>query len=82
MNTPEAGVLGGREKEMGFKRFQGRQLAWRLQEPMLSKEISFPKTKGMLHVCTGATEEHVFPCFLNDLAHLLRSLVALLSGIS
>lgn len=30
-----------------------------------------PKTKVMLHVFTIATEEYVFPCFLNDLAHLL-----------
>lgn len=46
VNTPEAGVLGGSEEEMEFKRFQGRQLAWRLQGPMLSKEICFPKPKS------------------------------------
>lgn len=41
-NTTEAGVLGGSEEERGFKRVQGRQLTWRLQGPMLSKEICFP----------------------------------------
>lgn len=45
INTAEAGVLGGSEEEMGFKRFQGRQLTWRMQRPMLSKEICFPKPK-------------------------------------
>lgn len=30
-----------------------------------------PKTKVVLHVCTGATEAHVFPCFLNDIVHFV-----------